>query len=224
MSVAVRRAHTAADRRLWTRWVAWVTVGEAIGFTVPAVVGAATVGRPLQVWLPALLAAGAVEGALLGAAQAHVLSGVVPALFRTRWVLATSAAAVFAYAIGLTPSASSELVGEWPVAVIVAAAVILGTALLLSIGFAQWLVLPAHVDRAASWIWVTAVAWLVGLTIFMVVATPLWREGQAVAVTVLIGVGAGLLMAASVAAVTGLGVVAIRRRVDSVPGHDNGSP
>jgi hypothetical protein len=211
VTVAVPSGHTTTDRRLWTRWVVWVTLGEALGFAVPATVGAATAGGPVGVWLPALLAAGAVEGALLGAAQAHVLRSVLPTLSRARWVVATGAAAVFAYLIGLAPSASSELIGELPVAVLVGAAAVLGPALLLSIGFAQWLVLRKHTGRAGSWIWFTAAAWLAGLTVFMIVATPLWREGQALGVTVLIGVMAGLLMAASVAAVTGLGVVRIRR-------------
>jgi hypothetical protein len=150
-----------------------------------------------------------VEGIVLGAAQAHVLRGVLPALSPVRWVVATSAAAVTAYLIALVPIASSERIGEWPVAVLVVGAALLGSALLLSIGFAQWLVLRTHVERAASWIWVTAVAWLVGLTVFMAVATPLWREGQAMVVTILVGVVAGVLMAASVAAVTGWAVVAL---------------
>jgi hypothetical protein len=200
-----------AERRLWLRWVAWVTVGEAVGFTAPALVGVITAAYSPAVSVPALLAAGAVEGAVLGAAQARVLRDVVTKLSRRRWTVATSCAAVLAYLIALTPSAASGLVGGLPVAVLVLAAAVLGPVLLLSIGFAQWLVLRAHVAGAARWIWVTAAAWLVGLTVFMVVATPLWHEGRAIAVTVLIGVGAGLLMAAAVAAVTGLGVVWIHR-------------
>ena len=54
------------------------------------------------------------------------------------------------------------------------------------------------------WIAVTAGAWLLGLAVFLMVATPLWWPGQALALTVFVGVPAGALMATTVAVVTGL--------------------
>jgi hypothetical protein len=61
-------AHRRTGRLL--RWVLVVTLGEAIGFMVPAVVGAgiAAASRQLPI-LIAMVLAGAVEGAVLGAAQ-----------------------------------------------------------------------------------------------------------------------------------------------------------
>jgi hypothetical protein len=62
-------AHRRTGRLL--RWVLVVTLGEAIGFMVPAVVGAgiaAASWRQLPI-LIAMVLAGAVEGAVLGAAQ-----------------------------------------------------------------------------------------------------------------------------------------------------------
>jgi F420H(2)-dependent quinone reductase len=197
--------------RLWRAWLVWVTVGETAGFCVPAVVASLTLDGPTAVVVPTMLLAGAVEGALLGAAQAHVLCRVLPAVPRRRWVGATSAAAVVAWSLGLVPSTAGESLGDWPVPVLVIAVVVGGTVLLLSIGTAQWIVLREHVPRAGRWIAVTAAGWLAGLLAFMLVAPPLWHEGQATLTVAAIGAGAGLVMAGTVAAVTGLGLLRLLR-------------
>ena len=89
----------------------------------------------------------------------------------------------------------------------------LGSFLLLtSLGTAQWLELRHHVDGAWTWVPVTAGAWLLGLTVFMVIATPLWHEGQAVALAVTIGLVAAVAMAGCVALVTGLALTRLLRR------------
>jgi hypothetical protein len=75
--------------------------------------------------------------------------------------------------------------------------------LLFSIGFAQWTVLRAHVGGAGRWIWGTALAWTIALGLFVAVTTPLWQPGQPTAVTALVGVLGGLVMATAVAALTG---------------------
>jgi hypothetical protein len=193
---------------LLAQWIAWVTVGETLGFAVPAAVGAATVSAPTALGIAALLAAGAVEGAVLGAAQAHVLRRALPGLPSGRWTVRTSAAAVLAYALGLAPSTVG---GAWPQPVLIVFAVAVGIALLLSIGTAQWTVLRGHVPKAARWIVITAGAWLAGLAVFFVVAPPLWQPGQPLPLVILIGVVAGLLMAATVAAVTGVGLLRLLR-------------
>jgi hypothetical protein len=195
------------ESMLWWRWTGWVTAGETVGFTIPAVAGALTAAAPAVVAVPSLLLAGAWEGAILGAAQAHVLRHVLPSVPRRAWIVATSAGAVVAWFLGLLPAALAGTVVGWPRPVLILAAGLLGTVLLLTIGVAQWTVLRHRVDHAGRWIGITAVGWLAGLTAFMVVASPLWHEGQAAAVTAAIGVGAGLVMAATVAAVTGFGLV-----------------
>src|SRR6266540_3222752 len=185
---------------LWWRWTSWVTAGETVGFAIPALAGALTATAPAAVSVPGLLLAGACEGAILGTAQAHVLHHVLPSVPRRAWIGATSAGAVIAWFLGLLPSALADAVSGWPVPVLVAAGVVLGTALLLTIGVAQWTVLRHRVDHAWRWIAITAVGWLAGLTAFMVVAPPLWHEGQSVAVTAAVGGAAGFVMAATVAA------------------------
>jgi hypothetical protein len=201
-------------------WLAWTTLGETVGFCVPAAVATLTANSPATVSLPSLLLAGAVEGAFLGGAQAHVLRRALPDLPAWRWVAVTSAAATAAWLIGLVPSTLGRVLVGWPVVVRAGIFVVGGMALLLSIGTAQWTVLRHHVPRAGRWIGVTAVGWLAGLTAFMLVAPPLWREGQPAALTGAIGVLAGLVMAATVAAVTGLGLE--RLLTAQAPGKTHG--
>jgi len=183
-----------------------VTAAEAAGFAVPAAVGALTAGSPPVMSVPALLAAGAVEGALLGWGQAAVLRRVLPGFPARDWVVVTSAAAVAAYAIGLAPSTLASVWADWPLGVLVPIAAVLGLVLLNSIGAAQWRILRRLVPRAGRWIVVTALAWLGGLAVFLGVSMPLWHPGQALATVVGIGLFAGLLMAATMAAITGLEV------------------
>jgi len=182
----------------WRRWTAVTTAGELAGFAVPATIGAlaASEGWPSVIAVPAVLGAGFVEGCALGYAQAHCWRRRLPLLPAGRYTLATGLAAVLAYALGLLPST----VGGLPPAVLVVA----GLVLLASIGTAQWLVLRrAGLDRPV-WIFTTAGAWLAGLAVFLLTAMPLWQPGQAWWLVTVIGVGCGLLMAFTVAALTGL--------------------
>ena len=211
--MGARRVGAADDAgALWRSWVVRVTAGEFLGFLAPATVGALTAGAPAPVALPALLVAGAVEGAVLGRAQAVVLRRGLPRLVVGRFVAATAAAAVIAYLIALVPVAVSDRLARLPVAVLVPGAAVLGAALLATIGTAQWLVLRRVVDGSASWIATTAAAWALGLPAFAAVTTPLWRPGQPVALVVAIGALGGLVMAVVVAAVTGAAAVRLLRR------------
>lgn len=193
-------------RLLARAWFWTVTVAEFAGFAVPAVVGALTVDAAAPVTVAALLAAGAVEGSLLGWGQATVLHRALtgpPASLRRQWILATAGAAMLAYAIGLAPSSYARSMTSWPPVLQIAAAAVLGAALLGSIGTAQWLILRRHVARAARWIPATAVAWTVGLGAFLAFTMPLWQPGQPVGLTVAIGIAGGLIMAATTSAITG---------------------
>lgn len=203
---------SAVERRLWRAWIVSVTLGELAGFTAPAIVGAATADARPAVLVPALLAAGAVEGVLLGWAQARVLHRVLAGLATGRFVAATAAAAVLAYAVGLVPSTFSDALGRIPLATVVALYVVLAGLLLASIGTAQWLVLRRVLPGSASWILTTAGAWAAGLLAFVAVTTPLWQPGQPVALVVGIGVVGGLVMAGVVAVLTGGALVRLLRR------------
>jgi len=92
-----------------------------------------------------------------------------------------------------------------PLAVGLAAA---GAAVLLSsIGLLQWRVLRRHVARAGRWVPATAGAWIAGLLGFTAVTSPLWRAGQPAVLVAAIGVLGAVVMAATVAAITGLALV-----------------
>lgn len=197
------------DWVLWRRWTVAVGAGELAGFTAPAIAGAVLANAAVgpAVTYVALLAAGSVEGWCLGYAQAWALRDHIRVLPRRRFAAATAAAAAMAYAVGMLPSSLGDRLDSAPVAVLVAGAVVGGGLLVVSIGGAQWLVLRRIGLGRWWWVAVTAGAWLAGLAVFMLVATPLWREGQPLTMTILIGVFAGALMAATVAGLTGVAAV-----------------
>jgi hypothetical protein len=204
-------------RPLLRRWVRVTGLGEIAGFSVPAVVGAlvAAGDAPALVALCALVLAGTVEGAVLGAAQALVLRRALPAVPSRAWIGATAAGAALSYLLALLPSHAGLRLTEWPPAAQVTAGALVGAAFLLALAGLQWRVLRGHVPHAGRWIAYTSAAWIAGLSVFMAIATPLWHEGQPLALIVLIGVAAGVAMAYTVAAITGVGLVRLTRRADS---------
>ena len=190
----------------WRRWMVLVTLGELAGFVAPAVAGATLSAAAVNAatTLLVMLCAGAVEGTVLGWAQASALRRDLPGLPRYRFATATGLAAVVAYAVGMLPSTlDGRLSGLHPL-ILGTAAVAGGVVLLGSIGTGQWLVLRRVLPRTRWWIAATAGGWTVGLGVFLLVATPLWQQGQPLWLTVVIGILAGALMAATIAALTGL--------------------
>jgi hypothetical protein len=200
------------DRTVFlARWVLWVTVGESLGFLAPALAQlVAAAIWPAATFL-LLVFAGFVEGAVLGWFQGRVLRNRLPAVSIRRWILLTGAAAAVAWTLGLLPSASSAWQG-WPAAAQIAAGTTAAIVLLVSIGLGQWIELRHHIPRAWRWIAGNAAAWAAGLGVFMAVATPLWQPGQHIWLSAAIGVGAAVLMAVTMAVVTGLVMVRLLPR------------
>jgi hypothetical protein len=192
---------------LWWTWFGTVTAAEVVGFAVPLAVGAFTADAGPAVAVPALLGAGAIEGAVLGAGQATVLVRVLPRFPAVAWVVATAAGAVSCYALGLLPSLAAGAWASWPPTLVAVLGVLLGVALLGVMGTAQWWVLRHHVARAWRWIAATAVAWLAGLGAFLGLAMPFWQPAQPTELVLVIGLAAAVVMAAVVAAVTGVALV-----------------
>lgn len=210
--MTMRDLDAARSGALWWRWLTWVTAGECLGFAVPALAGASLVDAPVAIFVLALLAAGATEGAILGGAQVAVLRRALPALRSRAWVGRTTLAALVAWLIGLLPVYADRL-PDWPLAVVVPLATGASVVLLLSIGVAQWTVLRTTlIARAWLWVPITAVSWAVGLGAFAGVTSPLWQSGQPVALVAAIGVLGGFVMAVCMAAVTGTGVVWLLRQ------------
>ncbi|QNN54053.1 hypothetical protein [Nocardioides mesophilus] len=198
-------------------WTITVTIGELVGFTVPATVAVLLhdgSGLPLLV---AMVAAGAVEGALLGLSQARVLRGVLPRLDRHRWIGLTAGSTALVWLLGLAPSTFTEVWRSWPTALVGTLGAVGVLVMLLSIGTFQWLELRRHLQRSGVWVGVTALAWMLGLLTFMAVAAPLWHAGQPVVLMVLIGVLGGVVMALTMAFSTGLGLRGMLRGQVSGP-------
>ena len=86
-------------------------VGELVGFVPPALTGAwlGALAVPDPVLVVGLTIAGAFEGAALGIAQARVLARFAPRVDGEAWVIATAAAAAFAWFAGM---ASASLLGS----------------------------------------------------------------------------------------------------------------
>jgi len=215
MSAAVQRRQLAGARpadAFLRAWTTSVTAGEFLGFGAPALVGTLVWDRPPAVALPALMAAGSLEGAVLGWSQARVLRRRLPALSARRWVAGTAVAAAVAWLLGMLPSTAHDTWSGWPTPLVVIAGVVAGGVLLCSIGVAQWLELRRHLVRAGSWVLASAAAWCVGLLAFVGVTSPLWQPGQDPLLVTAIGALGGLVMAASMALTTGTALRHLLRR------------
>jgi hypothetical protein len=197
---------TLTTREVWRTWFARVTAGEFLGFLAPALTGALTSSAPM------LVLAGAVEGAVLGAAQWLVLRRTFPSLSAPRWIGVTASAAGFAWAIALLAVDHSQLLGTLSFPALLALVSVAGTGVLLSLGTGQWLVLRHHVARAHLWVGANAVAWAAGLVMFTAFTTPLWQPGQPAVLIALIGALGGLVMAATMAAITGYSLTRLLNR------------
>lgn len=103
---------------------------------------------------------------------------------------------------GARPEHARRPARRRPAALLIPFAIVLGLALLRSLGCAQWWVLRRYLSRARTWILANALAWLVGLARCVPVMSALITEESSTAAAA-IGIGAGLLMGATVAAVTG---------------------
>jgi hypothetical protein len=207
IAVSPGRRPVSSIGALWWSWWRAVTLAETLGFAVPATVGATLSAAPDSVLAAAMVAAGFVEGAALGAGEYLVLRRALPGLAARSFVTATALAAAFAYAVAMVPvllAVDPSLMPWWAVILVFGG---LGALLLASIGTAQWLVLRRLAAQVIWWIPATAAAWAVGLLAFLAVATPLWQDGEAPLIVLAIGVLGGLAMAAVVAALTGWAAV-----------------
>ncbi len=130
---------------------------------------------------------------------------------------ATAAGAIVAWSVGILVMLFSEQLGDWPIWAQVPAVAAGALVMVFSLGLAQWIVLRRYADRAALWIWGTAVAWIAGLIAFTLVTTPLWQPGQSVPLVAAIGALGGLAMAAVMAAVTGAFLMRILAADNAAP-------
>jgi hypothetical protein len=198
--------HRYAHQGLWGRWVLAMTIGELVGFAIPAIVGTAAWSLGMSDLAIAILVslAGAGEGAVLGFAQWLALRRVL-AIDRRDWVLATTLAAVVAYMIGMLPSNLGDLT-RFNTAILIGAGLVLGIVFLVSIGFAQWLILRRRIPNAAWWIPANAIAWPLGVAV-PVGGLALVPDGAPAVAWIVTGIACGVAMGAVVGALTGIVLV-----------------
>lgn len=167
-------------RRVWLDWVAANAVAEFVGLGVVAGIGFLLfrqIADP-QTWQQAVLIAaafvvlGALEGLVVGVAQASVLRRLLPAV--RGWVGATVIGAMAAWAIGMLPSTVASLLGtpstdpapEPPLWLVLLLAAGLGAVAGPILAMFQWRSLK-RVLSADAWLWLpaNAAAWCLGMPV-----------------------------------------------------------
>ncbi|BDT87359.1 hypothetical protein [Nocardia cyriacigeorgica] len=197
-------------KHLWRHWFTSVTVGEVVGFAAPAATAVLIGPIDTAPAAAAVLTAGVAEGLVLGGFQARVLRTAIPQLASHRWILATAVGAFIAWMAGIGLMAGNG----WQNLPTTAAIPILATAALIiifSLGVPQWFVLRDHLEDSGGWVGATAAAWVIGLSAFTAVTSPLWQPGQPRWLTLVIGFVGAVVMAAAMAAVTGAFLVWLLR-------------
>lgn len=188
------------------RWIGFVTVAESVGFLIPVAgmaICAAAEWSPWATWLTVAIF-GAGEGALLGLGQAEALYGTEVAVPVLKWVAVTSAAAAFAWMLGMLPSILNDagVLADMSNPAVWVAFGVGAVLLLLSIPTAQFLVLREVMPHAVGWIPVNVAAWSVGL-VATFVPGPFVDEDTSTVVLVTSFAGASMCMALIVATITG---------------------
>ena len=215
------------DWKLWLQWTFANVAGEVLGLGLAAAVATAmvlTIGEP-ETGLVALtmagvmIAAGALEGVIVGFAQWFVLRRRLYRMGRREWVTATAIGAFLAWAIGMGPStlmALNQNAGSSPPpeisdAVKYALASVMGVALGTILGAPQWRALRRHTSGASLWVWANAAAWAVGMPVVFIGAgtSPVGASALSIALKVVMTIAAA---GASVGAINGVALLWLLRR------------
>lgn len=178
-----------------------VTLAEATGYLAPALTGILTAraGWPERSAALAVVAAGFVEGFVLGSGQARAFPFPVR---RLSYALLTGAAAMVVWAIVMALMVVTPVL---PPAAAISLGLVAGLVALAAIGSAQWIELHPHVEHAHRWIGWTALAWLLALPLSFAPG-PFVDETTPLAQHVVLWAAGGLLMAFVMALVTWQGV------------------
>lgn len=220
--LAVERANSV---RLWSAWTISCGAGEFVGMAAAAGIASLLVtlfGEPRS--LPARLGcvvamvfAGVLEGAAIGLFQWRVLRRVFPAISAQAWLTPTVIVAALGWFVGMLPQAllgngnGNGTIAEPPLETMMIIVAIFGAVAGAAFGFAQWLVLHRHVERATIWIWANVCGWAPAMTVIYFGATlpsDQWPTWAVVATGATTGILAGLV----IGAVTGVGLLRLMSR------------
>jgi hypothetical protein len=141
---------STGTRRFSGKDLAWWCV-SFLGFPAGGLVAEAVVGPIDEVWIA--VAAGAIAGLAIGAAQWFVLRAIG---IDVRWIALTGAGLAIGLGIGVAIFDYGTSVGDLAV---------LGAVSGLCVGAAQWLILRNHVGASVLWIPGIAAFWALGWTI-----------------------------------------------------------
>lgn len=182
-----------------------VSAGEFVGFLAPTTTGGLAYAAGVAEWpfYLMMVAAGGVEGLVLGYAQSTALTSSAVPVSRLRWSLLTGAAAAGAWSIGMLPSTLT--VHDWASPPAIAAGGVGAIVLLCVIPAAQWLELRRVAARAALWVPVNIVAWGTAL-VWTFAPSPFVDETTSTLALVSTFSVAGALMAVTMAVTTGVGL------------------
>lgn len=193
---------------LW--WVIWVTLGLALGFIVPSAASFTAVvdGRDATGQFVSTIIGGAVQGGILGFAQAFALRKTAAKLPMRRWIGITAIGALIAWIVGMIPGTYLKLDATTPAALIVLLAFALFA--VVAMPSAQFVILRGtklgKIGRVGRWIPITAVAWTVGIA-WLLLAAPLVQDSADLMSLVGLYTVAGLLLALTISFITGLGML-----------------
>ncbi|HEY9641587.1 MAG TPA: hypothetical protein V6C57_13950 [Coleofasciculaceae cyanobacterium] len=197
---------------LWEEWVVAMAIAELVGIGMIAIARIAIHPVDRVGMIASLHIVGLLQGIVLGLAQWLVLRHYIQHV--GKWVLVTAIAALIAWLIGIqaivimafSTSLNIDLTAGMRTTVLLREAFLLGAWVGGVMGFAQWLVLKAHIRRAVLWIMVNALAWALGLSVAFIGAR-LIQSHPFNLKTALMGAITGLTMGAVVGAITGIALI-----------------
>jgi hypothetical protein len=200
----IYRTGAHAPEGAWRKWFTIVAVGEFVGFAVPLIAGvvasqAFDIGG-FALW-GIVLAAGTVEGLILGVAQASALKHLAPSVNSTLWVVATVAGAAIAWGfMWLIPTYWDR--GE-PAGIIAGISFLAIPVALLALTVPQAEVLNlAKVRLPYLWLAYGTLAWTVAVPLVFLGGLFVDDSSSTAAVLAAFGAG-GVLMALAYAAISG---------------------
>ena len=190
-------------------WVIWVSLGTALGFILPSIATLVSVadGRDATGQFVLAVIGGALQGAILGFAQAFALRRTVAALPMLGWILVTTVGAILAWSFGMIPGSFLALASGTPLGI--AELIVFGLLAVLVLPTAQWFILRGtklgKIGRVWRWIPITAVAWIAGI-VWLLLASLLVQDSTDLVHLIALYTVAGLLMVLTVSFITGLGM------------------
>lgn len=207
------------------RWSFACAAGELLGIAAAAGAAALLATRMGEPATPAekalalgvMVAAGVLEGTLVGAFQWRVLRRRFPAVPARGWIGATAAVAAAGWSLGMLPSllqpapAADAPAPELPLATVGVLALGLGLLAGAMFGAGQWTVLRRHARHAGRWIAANALGWGVGIT-WIYLAAAVVEPGTPTAAVALTGALSGVAAGLTLGLVTGLFLLRIHPR------------